>query len=666
MVKKFKPFLFAFSLSALCSVGLFAQPEPGDVDPAECQALFEQALAECLNSLIDPNIDADGVPGDDCFFQADQAFLECIGEPVDPIDPPPPPPFPIPVPPECEDVFNQAMEGCISADGTVDPECSEKAQAVLNECIADIDLPPDAECFTKCESNLQFALLLCDQGTPDFPPDACFERVHLQFEDCINSCEGTIDPDPNPNPSNCEGNFFAAVQACTQDDGTVSSECIEQAEENLRECMKETGLEDDVICTFTCDLVFNAEFINCLTGGFDPAIGADVGPDPDCFERLHRSLEDCMFSCEPDIPEELKCVSSCDATLWDSLSKCEDEECIESTYETYWACVKECGVEVPEIPEVDFCFSKCDIDYQKAIQACFETGAGPGPDGNFPGGVNVDADGFFDQECFIRADEDFVRCISSCEGDVLPDLPPIPADPCITACEATFNETLESCLSREGIDPALGGPGGVPGDVDADGNVIFDDDCFVKADEAFLACITDCGVEVPEPPELPPGEECNQTCAETVFVEFESCVSLETGIVDDACVETLEQKLMECLNSCTDGEEADDQETRALVAQLRSLTQVPNFIRGDANQDNVTDITDPIVILAYLFLGGTPIQCADAADANDDGVVDVSDPVAVLAFMFLGDGPLPAPSGPTPGADPTVDNLGCDNPATTS
>ena len=83
------------------------------------------------------------------------------------------------------------------------------------------------------------------------------------------------------------------------------------------------------------------------------------------------------------------------------------------------------------------------------------------------------------------------------------------------------------------------------------------------------------------------------------------------------------------------------------------------FIRGDSDGDTAVNITDAIVTLRYLFLGGEPALCVDAMDANDDGRVDVSDASYELNFLFLGGPDIPAPY-PVAGRDPTEDLLpGC-------
>ena len=82
------------------------------------------------------------------------------------------------------------------------------------------------------------------------------------------------------------------------------------------------------------------------------------------------------------------------------------------------------------------------------------------------------------------------------------------------------------------------------------------------------------------------------------------------------------------------------------------------FIRGDSNLDRAVDISDPISILDFLFLGGKPLACLEAADANHSGQVDVSDAIFLFDTLFSGGRPPPPPF-PEPGPAPPGDSLGC-------
>jgi hypothetical protein len=70
-------------------------------------------------------------------------------------------------------------------------------------------------------------------------------------------------------------------------------------------------------------------------------------------------------------------------------------------------------------------------------------------------------------------------------------------------------------------------------------------------------------------------------------------------------------------------------------------------------------MNDAVRAAEYLFRSGRAPDCLDSADANDDGTVDISDPVYILFFLFVG-GPQPPIPYPEAGKDPTfLDNLEC-------
>jgi hypothetical protein len=64
------------------------------------------------------------------------------------------------------------------------------------------------------------------------------------------------------------------------------------------------------------------------------------------------------------------------------------------------------------------------------------------------------------------------------------------------------------------------------------------------------------------------------------------------------------------------------------------------------------------LILGSLFLGEGAPSCPDAADADDSGLLDLSDPVRVLLYLFLGGEPAAAPGPRDCGEDPSPDGLG--------
>lgn len=82
------------------------------------------------------------------------------------------------------------------------------------------------------------------------------------------------------------------------------------------------------------------------------------------------------------------------------------------------------------------------------------------------------------------------------------------------------------------------------------------------------------------------------------------------------------------------------------------------FVRGDTNGNQLVNISDAVVLLGYLFLGGEPVTCLDAADSNDSGTINVADAAYILNFLFRGGTMLPPPY-PNPALDPTPDALNC-------
>jgi len=82
------------------------------------------------------------------------------------------------------------------------------------------------------------------------------------------------------------------------------------------------------------------------------------------------------------------------------------------------------------------------------------------------------------------------------------------------------------------------------------------------------------------------------------------------------------------------------------------------FRRGDFDDNAAFDITDPILLLNALFLGGKASDCPDAADSNDDGELDLTDAIYSLARLFLGGEPIPTPGPENCGEDLTLDALG--------
>jgi len=85
-----------------------------------------------------------------------------------------------------------------------------------------------------------------------------------------------------------------------------------------------------------------------------------------------------------------------------------------------------------------------------------------------------------------------------------------------------------------------------------------------------------------------------------------------------------------------------------------------NIVRGNADSSDNIDLSDPIWVLNFLFLGGAEPACLDSADSDDNGRVELTDAVYLLNFLFLG-GPAPREPFPACGFDPTLDDSTCDS-----
>jgi hypothetical protein len=103
-----------------------------------------------------------------------------------------------------------------------------------------------------------------------------------------------------------------------------------------------------------------------------------------------------------------------------------------------------------------------------------------------------------------------------------------------------------------------------------------------------------------------------------------------------------------------------DSGTVALSWRFEPQEGAARFLRGDVVDDGKLDLTDAVVIVDYLFVGGAVPPCLKAADVDDSGDIDLTDAVHLLGHLFLGGPPPSSPRGSC-GADPTVDGLGCES-----
>lgn len=63
------------------------------------------------------------------------------------------------------------------------------------------------------------------------------------------------------------------------------------------------------------------------------------------------------------------------------------------------------------------------------------------------------------------------------------------------------------------------------------------------------------------------------------------------------------------------------------------------YVRGDANNDGILDVSDAVFILSYLFIGGSSSECLEYGDLNGDNTIDISDSIYLLEYLFKGSSP---------------------------
>ncbi|MFH2054749.1 MAG: M1 family aminopeptidase [bacterium] len=71
----------------------------------------------------------------------------------------------------------------------------------------------------------------------------------------------------------------------------------------------------------------------------------------------------------------------------------------------------------------------------------------------------------------------------------------------------------------------------------------------------------------------------------------------------------------------------------------------PPVICGDADGDQIVNITDAVYIISYVFNSGPEPQPYEAGDVNEDGIVNITDAVYLIQWIF-NSGPAPCSDSP--------------------
>jgi hypothetical protein len=75
-----------------------------------------------------------------------------------------------------------------------------------------------------------------------------------------------------------------------------------------------------------------------------------------------------------------------------------------------------------------------------------------------------------------------------------------------------------------------------------------------------------------------------------------------------------------------------------LVCLFMSSSAYADALRGDVDGNQIINITDVIYLSNFIYSGGPPPPCPEAADVNDDRRYDIVDIVLLYDFLFGGCG----------------------------
>ncbi len=84
------------------------------------------------------------------------------------------------------------------------------------------------------------------------------------------------------------------------------------------------------------------------------------------------------------------------------------------------------------------------------------------------------------------------------------------------------------------------------------------------------------------------------------------------------------------------------------------------LVCGDVNSDGIINVSDPVFIINYVFIPGSPAPnplCR--ADANGDSVVGISDAIYLINYVFISGSPAPYPECCDEPSGSLVDMFGC-------
>jgi len=296
-----------------------------------------------------------------------------------------------------------------------------------------------------------------------------------------------------------------------------------------------------------------------------PCVQPDGQLDSQCAEEARRNFdhEQCLLDCDQggglDVAV-LICQSGCLDSYANGLQECTaldgtlDPDCVAAKDIAFVECFTACG-EVPWLPDLAACTLPCTEAYRGAVETCGVEG----------GGIGL--------SCFEEKRGAYNECLGACGLWLLPL-----EDVCARRCETAYWTALEAC----------GATAGANGIVDPG-----DDECVANAQEAFNACLIDCGIKIPDEilcaedcdrslqvqlarcegnaecekaaldgyticlegcglvvPPIPEPDPCVAGCDLTYQESVRTCYDPATGQVDTECLSQADTAYLACLEGC--------------------------------------------------------------------------------------------------------------------
>lgn len=90
----------------------------------------------------------------------------------------------------------------------------------------------------------------------------------------------------------------------------------------------------------------------------------------------------------------------------------------------------------------------------------------------------------------------------------------------------------------------------------------------------------------------------------------------------------------------TDGDSVVVDPVIAPAVGYSYTVEMAPFLCGDADGDELVNITDGVYLISYIFAGGPPPNPPEAGDTNCDEIINITDAVYIINFIF-NEGPAP-------------------------